>query len=60
MANKMDSIAIVGWRSKKEKTNCHNPNLGLVTKVRAWKGVGRECNPKVTFTFPRVQESVRE
>ncbi len=51
---------IVGWRSKKEKTNCHNPSLGHVTKVRAWKGAGRECNPEVTFTFSRVQGSVRE
>ncbi len=28
---------------------CHNPNLGLATKVKAWKGVGQECNAIVTF-----------
>jgi hypothetical protein len=30
---------------------CHNPNLGLVTKARTWKGAGQECNPRVTFTL---------
>ncbi len=24
---------------------CHDLNLGLVTKAKAWKGVGRKCNP---------------
>jgi len=31
-----------------------------VTKVRAWKGVGQKCNPRVTFTLPGMQMSVRE
>jgi hypothetical protein len=31
-----------------------------VTKARAWKGVGQECNSGVTFTFLGVRESVRE
>jgi hypothetical protein len=31
---------------------CHDPNFGFVTKVRAWKGVGQECNLKVTFKCP--------
>jgi hypothetical protein len=30
---------------------CHNPNLGFTGKARAWKCVGRKCNPKVTFTL---------
>ncbi len=25
--------------------NYHDFNLGFTTKARAWKGVGRECNP---------------
>jgi len=40
--------------------NCHGPNIGLVTKVRAWKGVGQECNLGVTFTFSGMQENARE
>jgi hypothetical protein len=40
--------------------HCHNPSLRFMTKVRAWKGVGRECNSGVTFTLRGVQESVRE
>jgi hypothetical protein len=28
---------------------CHDPSLGLAIKARAWKGVGRECNPRVTL-----------
>jgi len=39
---------------------CHDPCFGLVTKARAWKGVSQKCNPCVTFTLPRVQESVKE
>jgi len=31
-----------------------------VTKVRAWKGGGWECNLIITFTFLRVQKSVRK
>ncbi len=29
--------------------NAHDPSLGLVTKARAWKGVGQECNPRITL-----------
>jgi hypothetical protein len=29
--------------------NCRNPSLGLVTKVRTFKGVGQEESPRVTF-----------
>jgi len=39
---------------------CHNLNFGLVTKTRAWKGVGRKYSPGVTFTFPGVWESLKE
>jgi hypothetical protein len=28
---------------------CHDPNFGLATKARAWKGASRECNPGITF-----------
>ncbi len=28
---------------------CHNFNLGLATKAKAWKGVGQKCNPIITF-----------
>jgi len=40
----------------------HDLSLGLATNARAWKGVGWEGNPIVTFTFTflRVKESVRE
>jgi hypothetical protein len=30
------------------------PRQGLTTKVKAWKGVGKKCNPRVTFTLPRL------
>lgn len=39
---------------KNGKVVCHDPNLGLTTKGRAWKGVGWECNLGVTFTLPRM------
>jgi hypothetical protein len=39
---------------------CHDPSLGFITKTRACKGAGQECNPQVTFTFLRVWKSVRE
>jgi hypothetical protein len=39
---------------------CHNPSLGLVTKARAWKGVGQKCNLRITFTFLKVWENVRD
>jgi hypothetical protein len=36
---------------------CHNPSLGLTTKIRACKGAGQEGNSGVTFHAPR---SVKE
>ncbi len=39
---------------------CHDLNLELMTKVRAWKGAGRECNLRVTFTFLGMGKSVKE
>jgi hypothetical protein len=33
---------------------CHDLRLGFTTKVKAWKGVGRKCNPGVTFAFSGV------
>jgi hypothetical protein len=36
---------------------CHNPSLGLTTKVRACKVAGQEGSPGVTF---HVLESVKE
>ncbi len=29
-------------------SNCRNPNLGLVTKTKAYKGAGQEGSPRVT------------
>jgi hypothetical protein len=31
---------------------CHDPDFGLVTKARAWKGASLECNPGITFILP--------
>jgi hypothetical protein len=31
-----------------------------MTKVKAWKGAGQECNLEITFTFRGMQETVRE
>jgi hypothetical protein len=42
------------------KVNCHGLNLGLTTKAKAWKNVGWECNPGITFTPLAMQERVRE
>jgi len=42
------------------KVVCHDLNFRLATKTRAWKGAGQECSLRVTFTPPRMQESVRE
>jgi hypothetical protein len=39
---------------------CHDLNFGLVTKAKAWKGVGRQCNLGVTFTLLEVQKNVKE
>jgi len=35
-------------------------SLGLQPRQGAWKGVGWECNPKVTLMLPEVWESVKE
>jgi hypothetical protein len=35
---------------------CRNPNLGLTTKVRAYKGVGQKWSPGITFHAPRSVE----
>jgi hypothetical protein len=34
--------------------------LGSWPRQRAWKGEGQECNSWITFTLPKVWESVRE
>jgi hypothetical protein len=31
--------------------NCHDHALGLVTKVKALKGVSWKCNPGITFAL---------
>jgi hypothetical protein len=36
---------------------CRNPSLGLTTKARAYKGMGQEGSPGITFHAP---ESVGE
>jgi len=28
---------------------CHNPSLGFITKAKAYKDVGQEWNPGITF-----------
>jgi len=57
----LGSLSSSATQEKKlEDNDCHDFNFGLTTKVKAWKGVGRKCNPRVTFKFPRVRESVRE
>jgi hypothetical protein len=33
---------------------CHDPNLGLVTKAKTWKGAGQKCNPRITFALLEV------
>ncbi len=39
---------------------CHDLNLGLATKAKAWKGANQECNSRATFAFLGVWESVSE
>jgi hypothetical protein len=34
---------------------CHDPSLQLITKARAYKGVGQKCKTRVTFAFPECQ-----
>jgi len=46
------------WLGKKRIY--HDPNLGLATKARAWKGADQECNSRVTLTLPGVRKNVRE
>ncbi len=48
------------FKFQKWRCWCHDPNFSLTTKIRAWKGVGRECNLGVTPTLPGVQKNVRE
>jgi len=38
----------------------HDHNLGLATKARAWKGVGQECNLRITFTLLGLWENVKD
>jgi hypothetical protein len=38
----------------------HNPNLGLITKAKAWKGAGQKCKPRVTFAFLGMWECGKE
>jgi hypothetical protein len=40
--------------SRISKAGCHDPNLGFMTKAKAWKGANHECNLGVTFALPRV------
>jgi len=54
MATWPHSVLICG------KSICHDPNLRLVTKIRAWKSAGQECNPGVTLILSEVQGNVRE
>ncbi len=35
---------------------CHDPSFGFMTKARAWKGAGKECNMIITFTFPKFEK----
>jgi hypothetical protein len=39
---------------------CHDPNLGLVTKVKACKVAGQKGSSKVTSHAPGKQKNVRE
>jgi hypothetical protein len=60
MASKVVGIPILGisrlltWESWEK---CRNPNLGLVTKARVYKGVSQEGSPRVTSNAP---ENVKE
>jgi hypothetical protein len=48
------------WKLELRHHECHDPSFRFTTKTKAWKSVGQECNPRVTFTFLGVWESVRE
>ncbi len=43
-----------------DKSQCHNPNLGLATKAKGWKVTGQEGDLGVTSHAPRSAKSVRE
>jgi hypothetical protein len=52
MQNIMPTMRTI--RNTHKKETYHDPNLGLTTKARAWKGAGWECNSGVTFTLMGV------
>jgi len=33
--------------------SCHNPDLGLVAKARAYKGAGQKWSSGITFYLPK-------
>jgi hypothetical protein len=37
--------------SSLSRGECHDPNLGLVTKAKAWEGAGQKCNLGITFAL---------
>jgi hypothetical protein len=39
---------------------CHDLNLEIATKAKAWKGAGWECNLGVTFTLQKAWKGVRK
>jgi hypothetical protein len=39
---------------------CHNPSLGLTTKVRVWKVTSQKEDPGITSHAPKSAKSVRE
>jgi hypothetical protein len=47
------------WTSFSIERSCHDLSIGLVTKKKAWKGVGWNCNLGVTFILLGVWKSVR-
>jgi hypothetical protein len=59
-------VDLSGWLMMQYKVSptdlvwCHDLSLGLMTKAKAWKGAGQECNLGVTFTLSGVRKSVRE
>jgi len=54
----MDQIKF--WCEVTYLSNCPDPNFGLTTKARAWKGAGRECNLEVTFIVLGLWKNVRK
>jgi hypothetical protein len=47
------TFIIINDFEKKEVENkaCHDLNFGLMTKTKACKGAGQECDPKITFAL---------